>query len=111
MTEDRRLRALFPFPMSSHIPERIIRLAERVKSAGGRALLVGGCVRDALMGAQPKDWDVEVYGVEPKSLRELLEGFGTQWEKPSPFTNLAAIWTSLCPDANVKLGAATERSS
>src|SRR5438270_10205576 len=62
--------------MSSRIPEKIIKLAEHVRSAGGRALLVGGCVRDALMGAQPKDWDVEVYGVEPKGLRELLETFG-----------------------------------
>lgn len=65
-----------PFPMSSRIPEKIIKLVEHVRSAGGRALLVGGCVRDALMGAQPKDWDVEVYGVEPKGLRELLESFG-----------------------------------
>src|SRR5947207_14092422 len=62
--------------MPSRIPEKITKLAEQVKSAGGRALLVGGCVRDALMGAQPKDWDVEVYGVEPKQLRELLESFG-----------------------------------
>lgn len=62
--------------MSSRIPEKIIKLAEHVRSAGGRALLVGGCVRDALMGAQPKDWDVEVYGVKPFELRELLERFG-----------------------------------
>lgn len=62
--------------MSSHIPEKVIKLAETVRGAGGRALLVGGCVRDALMGGEPKDWDVEVYGVEPARLRELLENFG-----------------------------------
>src|SRR5437868_4871053 len=62
--------------MPSRIPEKITKLAEHVRSAGGRALLVGGCVRDQLMGAQPKDWDVEVYGVEPARLRELLDGFG-----------------------------------
>jgi tRNA nucleotidyltransferase (CCA-adding enzyme) len=28
------------------------------------------------MGHQPKDWDVEVYGVEPASLRALLDRFG-----------------------------------
>src|SRR5438067_9401082 len=39
------------------------RLARAVREAGGRALLVGGCVRDALMGRASKDWDVEVYGV------------------------------------------------
>ncbi|HLR04846.1 MAG TPA: hypothetical protein VK117_03475, partial [Pyrinomonadaceae bacterium] len=58
------------------VPERVLRLAESVRAAGGRALLVGGCVRDALMGKQPKDWDVEVYGVEPARLRQLLDQLG-----------------------------------
>lgn len=39
-------------------------------------MLVGGCVRDALMGVEPKDWDVEVYGIAPEKLREILESFG-----------------------------------
>ena len=58
------------------VPERVLRLAESVRAAGGRALLVGGCVRDVLMGTQPKDWDVEVYGVEPARLRQLLDQLG-----------------------------------
>ncbi|MDT4951971.1 MAG: hypothetical protein QOJ02_109 [Acidobacteriota bacterium] len=62
--------------MSSHIPEKVIKLAQDVRAEGGRALLVGGCVRDFLMDGQPKDWDVEVYGIEPARLRELLEKFG-----------------------------------
>src|SRR6266571_4604351 len=55
---------------------KIVELAEAVRAAGGRALLVGGCVRDELMGRQPKDWDVEVYGIEPSRLREMLDRFG-----------------------------------
>lgn len=39
-------------------------------------MLVGGCVRDELMGVGPKDWDVEVYGVEPSRLREILDTIG-----------------------------------
>lgn len=58
------------------VPKKIIALAHAVRERGGRALLVGGCVRDQLLGRQPKDWDVEVYGVEPAALRELLEKFG-----------------------------------
>ena len=58
------------------IPEKVIELAEAVRAEGGRALLVGGCVRDSLMGVEPKDWDVEVYGIEPTRLRELLERLG-----------------------------------
>jgi tRNA nucleotidyltransferase (CCA-adding enzyme) len=37
-----------------------------------RALLVGGFVRDALLGQHPKDADLEVYGVSPERLVELL---------------------------------------
>jgi tRNA nucleotidyltransferase (CCA-adding enzyme) len=51
-------------------------LARAIQAEGGRALLVGGCVRDALMGREPKDWDLEVYGVDPAKLRQLLEPFG-----------------------------------
>ncbi len=39
-------------------------------------MLVGGCVRDELMGLEPKDWDIEVYNIEPKKLRAILENFG-----------------------------------
>ena len=63
--------------MTPHVPEKILRLARAVKEAGGRALLVGGCVRDTLMNIEPKDWDVEVYEVEPAGLRALLERLGS----------------------------------
>jgi tRNA nucleotidyltransferase (CCA-adding enzyme) len=58
------------------IPDKVLSLAKTVRDEGGRALLVGGCVRDALMEKQPKDWDVEVYGVEPARVRQLLDQFG-----------------------------------
>jgi tRNA nucleotidyltransferase (CCA-adding enzyme) len=60
----------------SAIPEKVLALAQAVGHAGGRALLVGGCVRDLLMGNEPKDWDLEVYGIEPANLRGLLDQFG-----------------------------------
>lgn len=50
----------------------ILHLLELVRSAGGRALLVGGCVRDALLGRPSKDIDIEVYGLEADVLRPLL---------------------------------------
>jgi len=59
------------------IPDLVSKIAGAVRDEGGRALLVGGCVRDELMGQQPKDWDLEVYGIEPDRLREILDQFGT----------------------------------
>jgi tRNA nucleotidyltransferase (CCA-adding enzyme) len=60
----------------SQIPEKVIQLARAVQAAGGRGLLVGGCVRDPLMGRVPKDWDLEVYGIEAVELRTILDRFG-----------------------------------
>ena len=58
------------------LPEKVIALSSVVHDAGGRALLVGGCVRDELMGVQPKDWDLEVYNLDAVRLREVLDQFG-----------------------------------
>lgn len=54
---------------------KVICLSEIVKASDGRAMLVGGCVRDELMGVEPKDWDVEVYGIEPDRLKDILMSF------------------------------------
>ncbi len=58
------------------IPGEVFSLARAIHDAGGRALLVGGCVRDALMGVEPKDWDLEVYNLDAARLREILDQFG-----------------------------------
>src|SRR5687768_10132105 len=41
-----------------------------------RAYLAGGCVRDALLGCVPKDFDVEVYGVSYEQLVAALSKWG-----------------------------------
>ena len=60
----------------TEIPQKVIALSKAIHQAGGRALLVGGCVRDTLMGTQPKDWDLEVYQLDAQRLREILDQFG-----------------------------------
>ena len=48
-------------------------IARRVADRGGRALIVGGWVRDRLLGRVTKDVDVEVYGIPLAQLKPLLE--------------------------------------
>jgi tRNA nucleotidyltransferase (CCA-adding enzyme) len=60
----------------STVPDKIIELATIVRQSGGRAMLVGGCVRDELLGRESSEWDLEVYGVEPHKLKDILESFG-----------------------------------
>ena len=49
------------------------RVAEILHEAGGRALLVGGCVRDGLLGIPAKDIDMEVYGLEADAVEAALK--------------------------------------
>ncbi len=49
------------------------RIAIQVREAGGRALIVGGWVRDRLLNKPTKDVDVEVFGLAAGPLRALLE--------------------------------------
>ncbi|MDH3493774.1 MAG: HD domain-containing protein [Acidobacteriota bacterium] len=58
-------------------PDKVLNVARAVRDSGGRAMLVGGCVRDELMGVPSKDWDIEVYGIEPAGLKPLVERFGS----------------------------------
>lgn len=52
------------------IPETIIFCLRRLQSAGS-AFLVGGCVRDLLLGKLPKDWDVATE-LTPGAVRNLF---------------------------------------
>ena len=52
-------------------------IAERVADAGGRAYCVGGFVRDKMLGRESRDVDIEVHGISPEELREILAGLGT----------------------------------
>jgi tRNA nucleotidyltransferase (CCA-adding enzyme) len=51
-------------------------IASAAREAGGRALIVGGWVRDRLRHVDSKDIDVEVFGLAADRLRDILESFG-----------------------------------
>jgi tRNA nucleotidyltransferase (CCA-adding enzyme) len=58
-------------------PEAVARdIATAVRDAGGRALIVGGWVRDRLRGHPSKDVDLEVFGISQERLGSLLAPFG-----------------------------------
>ncbi len=53
-----------------------VEIARAVRERGGRALVVGGWVRDRLLGLDAKDLDMEVFGIPAGELPSLLERFG-----------------------------------
>ena len=66
MDQDLRER----FPPSDF--ETVLEIARELQAEGGHALLVGGCPRDALLNLSPKDLDMEVRGLAPEHLRNVL---------------------------------------
>ena len=54
------------------IPPGAGRVVGCLRGAGHRALLAGGCVRDHLMGREPKDWDVAT-DAGPERVAELFQ--------------------------------------
>jgi tRNA nucleotidyltransferase (CCA-adding enzyme) len=58
-----------------HLPEELRAVLEAIRRVS-RPRLVGGCVRDWLLGLEPKDFDVEVAQISFESLQRILAPFG-----------------------------------
>jgi poly(A) polymerase len=55
----------------ANLSEPALKVLYRLKKAGFSAYLVGGCVRDLLLGREPKDFDV-VTDATPEQIRDLF---------------------------------------
>jgi tRNA nucleotidyltransferase (CCA-adding enzyme) len=58
------------------LPPELDRIVRALHAAGFRALVAGGAVRDDLLGLEPKDFDIEVYGISFDVLAGLLAEHG-----------------------------------
>jgi len=55
----------------AHISQNALRVLYRLREGGFQAFLVGGCVRDLLLGLEPKDFDVSTDAL-PEEVRRLF---------------------------------------
>jgi len=62
--------------MNLFLPPALDAIVRDLHGRGFRALVVGGAVRDALLGLEPKDIDIEVYGITYDRLAEVLSRHG-----------------------------------
>jgi tRNA nucleotidyltransferase (CCA-adding enzyme) len=53
------------------IPKQVSEICAQLAAAGFEAYLVGGCVRDILIGAEPKDWDIAT-NARPEQVQKLF---------------------------------------
>ena len=58
------------------LPSALVEIVQDLNMAGFRAVVVGGAVRDALLGFAPKDFDIEVYGIAYDRLAGFLARYG-----------------------------------
>lgn len=58
--------------MRENLSENAYRLLDHIWNNGGDPLIVGGFVRDSLLGLKPKDVDIEVHGVDLEHLTKVL---------------------------------------
>ncbi len=54
------------------IPDDVLAVATTLEKAGFEAYLVGGCVRDLVIGKTPKDWDITT-NAKPDEIQKLFE--------------------------------------
>ena len=94
--------------MKQQPPKIITTLSVSIRDAGGRALLVGGCVRDMLLDIAPKDFDIEVYGLAPEKLTEIAKTFGEVIEVGRAFGILKLKITSPQPPPSKGGGGITD---
>ena len=62
--------------LATGLDPKCVAIARAVRDAGGRAVVVGGWVRDHLLGMGSKDVDIEVFGLGVERLEPLLADFG-----------------------------------
>lgn len=53
--------------------KKIVEIYDKVEAQGGKALLVGGSVRDLFFSKLSKDYDLEVYGLSQEELKSLID--------------------------------------
>jgi len=67
-------RATLGYRLRRTLPAAAAELLELLEAAGHQAFLVGGCVRDLLLGDQPKDWDLTTSATTDQILAILPQG-------------------------------------
>ncbi len=57
--------------MTMQLPENVNFILERLTAEGYEAFVVGGCVRDSLLGLEPKDWDITT-SAKPDQVKKVF---------------------------------------
>jgi tRNA nucleotidyltransferase (CCA-adding enzyme) len=74
-----------------NIPTEIQNVIKQLNKAGYEAYIVGGCVRDLLRGAEPKDWDITT-SAKPEEIQETMKKAGLKTFYENEFFTVGVVW-------------------
>ena len=56
------------------MPENVKMILDKLSSEGHEAVIIGGCVRDSIMGIEPHDWDIAT-SAQPEEIMECFKRY------------------------------------
>ena len=56
------------------MPENVKMILDKLSSEGHEAVIIGGCVRDSIMGIEPHDWDIAT-SAQPEEIMECFKHY------------------------------------
>ncbi|MDY6341654.1 MAG: polynucleotide adenylyltransferase, partial [Lachnospiraceae bacterium] len=57
--------------MTIKLPDKVKQILNTLENAGFEAYIVGGCVRDSILGRKPEDWDITT-SAKPEQVKALF---------------------------------------
>ena len=78
------------------IPSEVLFVAETLEKSGYPAYLVGGCVRDMLIGKRPKDWDITT-----SATPEIIQSLFTETFYENSYGTVGVVSESVNPSLKV----------
>lgn len=88
-----------------NIPCDVLFVLNRIKDSGFLSFLVGGCVRDLLLGREVKDWDI-LTNANPKQIKSIFKHhktfmIGKSWQTVTLIYNQKSYQISSCHNYEV----------
>jgi tRNA nucleotidyltransferase (CCA-adding enzyme) len=87
--------------MQFQVLEKIIAQIKTLQSAGYEAYLVGGCVRDMIMGRTPNDWDITT-DANPEQIMQVFETAGFRVVYENTFGTVGIVDEAEEPDSSIR---------
>jgi len=78
-----------------NIPKVIKQVIVDIENDGFEAYLVGGCVRDFLLGKKPTDWDIAT-NASPQDIEKIIQATGRETFYENDFWTVGVV----CPELN-----------